>query len=138
MSNWPRHAHEVVKGTIRDYNAIAMAALLDDVLRYCFSCFKICTRRDNLIVPRAELRDFEHRFGCFQICHIDRVSQGSSICEQPGFAESTEFTHEEVVGRFRSAEKLRAHAQKPTCALNDLTRNQKTPWQPTEGRKPTS
>ena len=30
-----------------------MAALL----RYCFSCFKICNRRDNLIVPRAELKE---------------------------------------------------------------------------------
>ena len=79
MSNWPWHAHEVVKGTIRDNNGIAMAALLDDVLRYCFSCFKICNRRDNLIVPRAELRDLEHRFSCFRFVTLTEFQKDQSI-----------------------------------------------------------
>lgn len=98
-------------------------------LRYCFSCFKICNRRDNLIVPRAELKEILStdsavlalsHWQSFTRMNLFLVAGSNHIWEQPAFAESTEFFADKLSSRSKT------------------TRNQKKPWQPTEGRKPTS
>ena len=63
-----------------------MGALLDDILMYFVSWLYILVlrlasrkRRDNLIVPRAELRDFEHKFGCFRLVTWTEFHKDQSV-----------------------------------------------------------
>lgn len=80
-------------------------------LRYCFSCFKICNRRDNLIVPRAELKEILStdsavlalsHWQSFTRMNLFLVAGSNHIWEQPAFAESTEFSAERLSSRSKT------------------------------------
>ena len=78
MSNWPWHAHEVVKGTIRDNNGIAMAALL--TIEVLFQLFQDLQQARQFDCTSCRTQgDFEHRFSCFSFVTLTEFHKDESI-----------------------------------------------------------
>ena len=100
------------------------------------SIVKICKRRDNLIVPRAELRNFEHRFSWFRLVTLIEFHKDQSVfgCRVHTYMGTIRicwiyWIHSSGSGwAFQICSKTKPSAQTHTCAMYiGLERRKKHP-----------